>query len=239
MKSFNRIRRLNQVVVDLIDKKTLDNVVVADIATDHGYLAELISRCEKVSKVYATDISQACLDKTNDLKQRCKLDKIETKLGDGLVPIDKADIVVMAGIGGYEIIKILTNQNKLNDGTNKCDLFVLQPSKNPAELRLYLIEKNIEILSDFIVMSGGKFYPIIVVDLNSVNSTEKSIFNVYFGKDNTIENKEFLGFLNSQVEDLKFLEKISKNDIENSNDLKTKFEIFELSKMLIKKAKGE
>ena len=239
MKSFNRLRRLNQVVVDLIDEKTLDAVVVADIATDHGYLAELLSRCEKVSKVIATDISQACLDKTNELKKRCNLDKIETKLGDGLQPIDSADISVMAGIGGYEIIKILSNQNTLINGKNKCDLFVFQPSKNAAELRLYLIEKNIANLRDFIVYSSGKFYPIIVASLLEKNNIEKTIFNVYFGRDNSIENNEFLRFLKSQIEDLEFLEKISKNDIQNSNDLKTKFEILELSKMLLNKAKGE
>jgi tRNA (adenine22-N1)-methyltransferase len=158
--------------VDLIDGKTLDNVVVADIATDHGYLAELLSRHKKVSKVIATDISQACLDKANELKLRCKLDKIETRLGDGLNPIKKADIVVMAGIGGYEIIKILTNQNRQDNGENKCNLFVLQPSKNAAELRRFLIQKNVGILSDFIEFSSGKFYPIIVADFLGMKMAE-------------------------------------------------------------------
>ena len=239
MKSFNRLRRLNQLVGDVIEKYTLDAVVVADIATDHGYLAELLSRNEKISKVIATDISESCLEKTNELKQRCNLEKIETRLGDGLEPIDNADISVLAGIGGYEIIKILDNQNKQNNGENKCDLFVFQPSKNAADLRLYLIEKNIKIVSDFIVVSGGRFYPMIVADLLQKNDTEKTLFNLYFGRENSVENKDFIRFLNRQIEDLKFLENMNKSDINNSDDLITKFNVLNLAKNLINESKGE
>ena len=237
MKSFNRLRQLNQVVVDLIDEKTLDDVVVADIATDHGYLAELLSRNEKVSKVIATDISQACLDKANELKLRCKLDKIETKLGDGLKPIDNVDIAVVAGIGGYEIINILSKQNKLKGGGNKCNLFVLQPSKNAAELRLFLIQNNIGVLRDFIVFSSGKFYPIIVVDFLENNTSSGSLFDVYFGRDNSIENKDFLKYLCYVMQEYKFLENMSNDDINKSNDLITKYDILNLSKNLYKNRK--
>ena len=80
MKSFNRIRVLNQEVCRIINEHKLTNVVVADIATDHGYLAEQLSKNEKISKVYATDISQKCLDKTNKLKEEFNLDNIETKI---------------------------------------------------------------------------------------------------------------------------------------------------------------
>lgn len=232
MKSFNRIKKLNQVVVDLIDEKTLDDVVVADIATDHGYLAELLSRNEKIKKVIATDISQACLDKVIDLKSRCKLDKIETILGDGLEPIDKVDVAVMAGIGGYEIIKILNNQNKLNDCENKCNLFVFQPSKNVAELRRYLIKIKVGLIRDFIVMSGKKFYPIIVASFVDGDVLEDTLFNVYFGRDNVVENKDFLMYLCYVIEEYKFLENLTNDDILKSDELITKFNIYNLAKEL-------
>ncbi len=239
MKSFNRLRRLNQVVEEVIENLGLNNVVVADIATDHGYLAELVSRNEKVAKVLATDISEKCLKKTNELIKRCNLTKIETRLGDGLEPIKSADLCVLAGIGGYEIIKILDSQNKSKSGENKCNYFVLQPSKNAEELRLYLIEKDIKIASDFVVFSGGRFYPILVVNFLEKNDTEKTIFNIWFGKDNTLESHDFLRFLERQIIDLNFLKNIKESDIENSNDLKTKNEIFKLAKELINKSKGE
>ena len=239
MKSFNRIRRLNQIVGDIIKQRNLSSVIVADIATDHGYLAELLSRNESVLKVVATDISQKCLDKTNELKQRCNLDKIETKLGDGLDPVEFADLAVMAGIGGYEIIKIISHQNIDKNGEKKCKLFVLQPSKNAVELRHFLIDENVKIVLDFIVFSGGRFYPIIVVDLAQDCDTEKSIFNLYFGRDNTLENIDFLRFLRRQVDDLKFLENMEKTTINDSYELKTKFEILQLAKNLLNKSKGD
>ena len=234
MRSFNRIRVLNQEVSRVINGHNLTNIIVADIATDHGYLAEQLSKNEKIAKIYATDISQKCLDKTNKLKEEFKLDKIETKLGDGLDAIDAADVIVVAGVGGYEIIKMLSNQNITINGENKSNIFILQPSKNPVELRKFLIQKNIKIENDFICKSGGKFYPIISADLKKNNDTETNIFNIYFGRENSTENADFVDYLNYKIEELSFLEKLSESEIENSDDLKTKNEILKQAKTLLK-----
>ena len=237
MKSFNRIRRLNNIADEIIKDYNLSDIIVADIATDHGYLAELLARHDRIKKVYATDISQKCLDKTNDLIARCGLYKIETKLGDGLNAIDRADLVFMAGIGGYEIIKILSNQNITIDNKKKCNLFILQPSKNAVELRAFLFELNVNIIKDFIVKSGGKFYPIIVVDLRQENTLKKDIFNLYFGKDNNIDNMDFVKYLIDQEAKLKFLETIDLSDV--SQGVKTKLKIYQLVEKLLKKYKGD
>ena len=237
MKSFNRIRCLNKVAQEIIEKYNLTDVTIADIATDHGYLAELLARNERVKKVYATDISQKCLDKTNELIKKCNLEKIETKLGDGLDPIDYTDISVMAGIGGYEIIKILSNQNITLNHKRKCDVFIFQPTKNFVELRQYLFDINANIIKDFIIKSGGKFYPIIVADLRQNNMIEKTIFNLYFGKDNSLQNADFVEYLLEQKNKLKFLDEL---DLTNQNDeIKIKFEIYQLVKELLKKYKGD
>ena len=173
MKSFNRIRCLNQAVSCLIEEYDFSDVVVADIGADHGYLAEQLSRNEKIQKIYATDISQKCLEKTNELIAKFHLDKIQTKLGDGLEAINSATIAVMAGIGGYEIINMISNQNITINGEKKCEIFVLQPSKNASELREYLIDNDIAITKDYIIKSAGKFYPIIIADLNKKTLLKK------------------------------------------------------------------
>ena len=239
MKSFNRIRALNNVVCDLIEKENLNNIVVADIATDHGYLAEQLCKNEKIAKVFATDISQKCLDKTNELKNKFNLNKIETRLGDGLKPIEKVEIVVIAGIGGYEIIKMLSNQNITDSGEKKCNNFVLQPTKNFVDLRLWLVKENIEIVSDFVVKSGGKFYPIIVINLEKKCTMQANIFNIYFGRTNDKNNAVFYEFLLDTVERLKFVSLLEKSEIENSDNLKIKKQVFELAYELIKNYKGE
>ena len=238
MKSFNRIRALNKVVCDLIDSENLEGIVVADIATDHGYLSEQLSRNGKISKIIATDISQKCLDKTNELKKKFGLDKIETKLGDGLEPIDSAKIVVIAGVGGYEIIKMISNQNITKNGKKKCSIFVLQPSKNVVDVRLWLIKNDYKILLDKIVKSGGKFYPIIVVDLEKKCDTEPTIFNVYFGKNNSTENRDFYEFLLDTKTRFEFTQE-QEFESDSSETIKTKKQIYNLASELIKKYKGE
>lgn len=238
MKSFNRIRCLNNVVGEVIKTRNMEEVLVADIATDHGYLAEQLSRNPKIKKVYATDISQKCLDKTNELVLQCGLEKIETRLGDGLDAIDYADIVVMAGIGGYEIINILSNQNITNNNKVKSNLFILQPSSNVVEFRKFLIDKNIEIVKDFIVKSGGRFYPIIVIDCAKNNTTESNIFNLYFGKDNSTKNAEFVEFLYDVLEKLSFCKTLKVSD-DMDEILKEKIEVFMFANEIIKKYKGD
>lgn len=238
MKSFNRIRCLNKVVSEIIDEYNLIDVVVADIGTDHGYLSELLSRNKKIKKVFATDISQKCLDKTNQLISKCNIEKIETKLGDGLDAVDVVDLAVVAGIGGYEIINMISNQNITINNTHKCEIFVFQPSKNTPELRSYLMDNNIAIVKDFIVKSGGKFYPIIVADLSKNNSLNKDIFNLYFGCSNTLEDGVFIEYLNDLIFRLSFCENLKKNKIFD-DESKIKIEIFELAKKLLKKYKGD
>lgn len=238
MKSFNRIRCLNNVVSEVIETRNMEDVVVADIATDHGYLAEQLSRNPKIKKVYATDISQKCLDKTNELILQYGLEKIEARLGDGLDAIDCAEIVVIAGIGGYEIINILSNQNITNKNKVKSSLFILQPSSNVVELRRFLIGKNIEITKDFIVKSGGRFYPIIVIDCAKINTTESNIFNLYFGKDNSTKNVDFVEYLYDVLEKLGFCKTLKISD--NTDEiLKEKIEVFMLANEIIKKYKGD
>lgn len=238
MKSFKRIKILSQTVAEFLEEKHLKNAIVCDIATDHGYLAELLSRNENILKIIATDISQKCLDKASELIKQNGLDKIETRLGDGLEPITKADLCVLAGIGGYEIIKILSNQNITKTGENKCNFFVLQPTKNFVEVRKFLIEKNIKIERDFIIKSGGRFYPILCVNMLEKNTTKNDLFSIYFGESNTVQNDDFYEFLLDLKTKLSFLENVKINE-GNSSDLQVKFELLNLANLLIKSRKGE
>lgn len=239
MKSFNRIKVLSKTVGDIILKKKLKNVVVADVGCDHGYLSELLSRNENISKIYATDISKKSLDKTKELVKNFNLPKIETKLGDGLDAISRADLVVLAGVGGYEIIKILSNQNITKKGEVKCNYFVLQPTKNFVELRQFLAEKNVKIERDFIVKSGGRFYPIICINLLEKFDSKNDFFDLYFGKSNTLENKDFCEFLFDVKLRLSVLEKISEEKIKNDAILRVKQKILMLANSLIEKIKGD
>ena len=190
MKTYKRIDKICGAVSNLtgyFDKK----IIVADIGTDHGYVAEKLSKFEKIEKVVATDISEKSLNKLNSLIKLNNLDKIETKVGDGLIPVEKADICVIAGMGGLEITKIIDNQNCDKNAQKKCNIFVLQPAQNIVELRLWAIKNHFKIIDDFTFEDAERFYSILVIDVSKFEFNRKSIFNLWLGK-NCKKDEDFI-----------------------------------------------
>ena len=221
MKTFKRIKKLQDAVLFACDKESM---VVADIATDHGYLAEALSKQERVEKIIATDISKKCLSKLEKLIEKCDLKKIETRLGDGLEPIEKVDVSVVAGVGGFEIIKMLEHQNKTENGF-KCELFVLQPAQNVLELREWIFDHKIEVVKDYVIADADRFYPIVIINVSREEINEKSIKNLWIGRDAESEKEDYELFLHDQLEYLKFLEDLPEERIEKDQILKDKREL--------------
>lgn len=230
MKAYKRIKQM-ALVIDSLAKQ---GDSVADIACDHGYLAELLNRNPKFVKVYATDISKKCLQKVEKLKKDFNLDKVVTLLGDGLEPLEKIDIAAIAGVGGLETIKMITKQNKLETGENKCSIFVLQPAQNVFEFRKWLFENEIYVISDYFVEDAKKFYPIIAIDVSKTQKNEMSLYNLYIGRDNDKTSETFKKFLIYSKQNFAYLENLTKETIEKDELLREKFEIYSLVKTLLK-----
>lgn len=192
MKEIKRLR----VIADLIDAG--DNIV-ADIGCDHGILSKMLIDENRASKVIATDISKQSLEKTNHLVNEYNLkDKIETRVGDGFNPLtnETLDYAIIAGMGGYEIIKILNNKN-IN-----VKKFILQPSKNQnvVELRKYLNANNYFIENDFVVQDRNKFYNTIVCHESDIKQ-DLSYNDIEFGLTNfDLQKIDFKNFLIDYIE---------------------------------------
>ena len=232
MKTYKRIAKLDEAVKSVFEilNKPL---IVADIGTDHGYLAESLSKESFVQKVLASDISSKSLSKLEKIIENRKLKKIETFVGDGLIPIKKADVSVIAGIGGHEIIKILNTQNIANSGMNKCDYFVLQPAQNVNELRIWLFENKVKVLKDYVIFDSDRFYPIIIVDVSKKQRNRKSIYNVWLGRDNTLENEDFVLFIKDMKESFDFLKDISKRRAKQDKVLWQKYKLNKIIEKLL------
>lgn len=159
-----RAKKRLQEIANQIEKAN----VVADIGADHGYLTKMLIEQGRAKHVIATDISSQSLQKTENLaKHFCFDGKIETRVGNGLVPIlknDKVDVCVIAGMGGYEIIKILSSQDLKNIKN-----FVFQPAQNTPNLRQFLTENGFEIVYDEMVKDQKKFYSTIKAVKTSKN----------------------------------------------------------------------
>ncbi len=173
---------------------------LVDVGCDHGKVSCEALLQNKVNKVIATDISEKSLKKCKDLAKKLNLKNIEFRCGDGFEVIkdNEADVACIAGMGGYEIIKILKSIPK---GIKR---IILCPHQDTEVLREFLSEKFV-ISKDEIIYLDKHFYSLIVLKEGKEKLTQKQI---YFGKDR-IENKDYVSYLLAQKDKfLKILERI-------------------------------
>jgi len=152
--------------LDLILKHISGNSV-ADIGTDHAYIP--IKLAQRGIRVIATDIRQGPLDMASAhvKKSGCEVD---LRLGPGLAPISagETDDIVIAGMGGEMIIKILTaDEEKAKSAT-----LILQPMNSQYELRQYLYNNGYDILCEDLAIEGFKVYNLIVAKATSTQKTK-------------------------------------------------------------------
>lgn len=180
---------------------------VADIGTDHGLLPLQLLKNKVCENVIVTDISRPSLEKAEKLLLKHGFsDRFKALAGDGLdVLLDgEADSIVIAGMGGLEIMTML----KKHLHRFESSVFVLQPMKNTSELRIFLTQNGMSIQKDFIVLDRGKFYSILVTRQGEDALTETERF---FGRtDLTEPSEDFLCYLSFQENKLsKLLQKIN------------------------------
>ena len=136
---------------------------VADIGTDHGYLGIYLLQTGAARHVIACDLRK---DPLENAKRNAKLfgmdGAMEFRLSDGLSEIlpDEVDTIVMAGMGGDLIQKILSQcpwrrQNGLQ--------FILQPQSAGNVLRRWLCEDGFEILREEPVQDGNFLYTVMAL----------------------------------------------------------------------------
>ena len=134
---------------------------VADIGTDHGYLGIYLLQSGAARHVIACDLRK---DPLENARRNAKLfgvdGKMELRLSDGLEKIlpDEVDTVVMAGMGGDLIQKILSQCPwRRREGLQ----FILQPQSAGNVLRRWLCEDGFEIAREEPVQDGHFLYTVM------------------------------------------------------------------------------
>lgn len=162
---------------------------VADVGCDHAYIAIHLAENSIAPSVIAMDVNVGPLSKAKEnIALRGLTDKIETRLSDGLLKLKpgEADSVVIAGMGGALMVKILKEGEESLLGVKE---LILQPQSEIFLLRRYLHEKCYEIQSEKMVKEDEKFYIIIkAVKTDRYKTYKKDIFYLY-GKP-LLESKE-------------------------------------------------
>ena len=136
---------------------------VADIGTDHGYLGIYLLQSGAARHVIACDLRK---DPLENARRNAKLfgvdGEMELRFSDGLEKIlpDEVDTVVMAGMGGDLIQKILSQCPwRKREGLQ----FILQPQSAGNVLRRWLCEDGFEIQREEPVQDGHFLYTVMAI----------------------------------------------------------------------------
>lgn len=137
--------------------KNITSNSVADIGTDHAYIPIALS--EKGVKVIATDVSSGPLSAAEKNIRKKNL-SVTLLLGDGLKPIQKSGVkeIIIAGMGGELIENIIFGDLE----TAHSARLLLQPMKQQAELRRFLLTHGFVIEKEDLAKEGHKIYNLIV-----------------------------------------------------------------------------
>lgn len=131
--------------------------VLADVGTDHSYLAVWLLQSGKAQKVFASDIGEGPLRSTKETAERFGLeDTLQPILADGLnyPGAEQAEVITICGMGGETMISILsaapwTKQNRT---------LILQPQSKLTELENWLKREGYSIENARLCLDAGKCY---------------------------------------------------------------------------------
>ncbi len=220
MREIQISRRLQSVAAFVQQGKTL-----ADVGCDHGYIPIYLLQKKKIEKAIAMDVNQGPLMRAKEHIQEWGLeDYIDIRLSDGVNALkpDEAESVVIAGMGGPLMEKILTEGDKVLKTVKE---LVLQPQSEIGHFRKYLSENNYCITHEEMILEDGKYYPIMRVIHGKME--EQTEAEYLYGKkllqDKNPVLKEFLDREQKKAEEL--LEKLK-----NSQTKSAKTRISQLEK---------
>ena len=161
----------------LIDKAD----TLADIGTDHGYLAIYLLSSGKISRAHLTDINEGPLSRAEaNVGEAGFKDLCELHLTDGAAALAEsgADVYAICGMGGELIADIISRAPHLRDGGIT---LVLQPMSRPEALRACLFDLGFEIERELHATDTGRHYVCIRARYTGVRRTAP-IEELCFGK---------------------------------------------------------
>lgn len=149
--------------------------IIADIGCDHGILVNKLAQSDKCKLILASEISEKSLQKAKN-NFRGGLVPVKFIFSNGLDSFSKEefpDCVIIAGMGGAEIIDILSRCD-----LSKINTLILQPMRDLHKVRDFII-RYFKIKKDFIKFFKGKFYTFILCEKGADELNEEQL---YLGK---------------------------------------------------------
>ena len=171
---------------------------LADIGTDHAYLPVWLCRIGRCPCATAADINPEPLKRgQSTIIESGMSGRIKTRLSDGLKEIksDEADDIVIAGMGGELIAKILSECSFSTDSSKH---FILQPMTKSECLIDWLCENGFKILKQDCCVASGKCYTVILAEYSGEKHIADELY-CYLGKLSPKSNETHLRFIEGHL----------------------------------------
>ena len=167
----------------LISKYIIYKSRIIDIGSDHSYLPIFLILKRKNFFVIATEKNKKSYNKMNKIIRKYGLEKkILTRCAFGLNAIkffDKINIIIICGMGGKLICKIL-NLGLINKNINGNERLILQANNNEYLVRKWLFNNKYCILYENILKENNFFYEIIIAEKKK-DIKKYNFYDLYFG----------------------------------------------------------
>lgn len=146
---------------------------LADIGTDHGYIPIYLCQTGKIPSALAMDIGKGPLQQAQThIAEHGLSEQIKTRLSDGMAALQfgEADTILIAGMGGGLVMKILSEGAEKLTGKEE---LILQPQSEIALVREFLRVRNFQILNEDMILEDGKYYPMMKVSQQKATEQTK------------------------------------------------------------------
>ena len=156
--------------------------IVADIGCDHAYTSIYLCQAGIAPKVIAMDVNKGPLVGARAHVEEAGLaSQITIRLSDGLQKLTpgEADTVLLCGMGGLLMIKILSDYP---EATASLKELVLQPQSEVGEVRMFLHKQGYEITEEHMLKEDGKFYVMMRAVKSAVPEAYETECDYLYGK---------------------------------------------------------
>lgn len=228
----------NSLRLQEIAKQISKTTMFVDIGCDHGKMLDYVLENKLANFVVGVDISEQSALKAKKLLTEKGHKNFSVVVSDGVDEFDEETIsligtILISGLGGFEIKKILENLlSKINKKSSLHQL-VLQPQNNAVLLRNFLIKNGFIITYDKMVKDKDKFYNIIKTTYKKGAKQKLTNLQLNYGVTNLIEkNQAFLEYLQQKYERLEHIINNTKSNKTKKNSKKQQAVIEKIIKEL-------
>lgn len=203
-----KVSKRIETIASMIDR----NSVMADIGTDHGYLAIYAVQIGKATHCYASDINSSPLSVAAKNVEKYGLEeKISLKLADGISQLESdVDTITISGMGGSLMTSIFSsNKSKLKN----VKTIICQPNVGAFTIRKWLVNNGFMIVDEKLFEEGNKYYEVIKAIKGEDYLTDKEIL---FGPCLLQEKSEL--FYKRWKDEFKFVSEIIKKVPKGTED---------------------